>query len=105
MLTGIAPAAQKALKKAGLTAKDIDLFEINEAFASVVMKAVRALDIDMDRVNVNGGSIAMGHPLGATGCIILATLLDEMERTDKQFGLASLCVGAGMGIATVIERV
>ncbi len=84
---------------------DIDLFEINEAFAAVVMKAARALNIDMDRVNVNGGSIAMGHPLGATGCIILATLLDELERQDKQVGLASLCVGAGMGIATIIERV
>ncbi|WP_293390138.1 acetyl-CoA C-acetyltransferase [Nevskia sp.] len=105
MLTGIAPAAEKALRKAGMSIKDIDLFEINEAFAAVVMKAVRALNIDMDKVNVNGGSIAMGHPLGATGCIILATLLDELERQDKQVGLASLCVGAGMGIATIIERV
>ncbi|MDP3293108.1 MAG: acetyl-CoA C-acetyltransferase, partial [Nevskia sp.] len=105
MLTGIAPAAEKALRKAGMSIRDIDLFEINEAFAAVVMKAARALNIDMDRVNVNGGSIAMGHPLGATGCIILATLLDELERQDKQVGLASLCVGAGMGIATIIERV
>ncbi len=105
MLTGIAPAAQKALKKAGMTAKDIDLFEINEAFAAVVMKAARSLDIDMDRINVNGGSIAMGHPLGATGAIILATALDELERTGKTTALISLCVGAGMGIATIIERI
>ncbi len=105
MLTGIAPAAQKALKKAGMTVRDIDLFEINEAFAAVVMKAARALGIDMDRVNVNGGSIAMGHPLGATGAIILATALDELERTNKSTALISLCVGAGMGIATIIERV
>ena len=105
MLTGIAPAAQKALKKAGMTVKDIDLFEINEAFAAVVLKAVRALDIDLDKVNVNGGSIAMGHPLGATGSIILGTALDELERTGKSTALISLCVGAGMGIATIIERV
>ena len=105
MLTGIAPASQKALKKAGMNAKDIDLFEINEAFAAVVLKAVRALDIDLDKVNVNGGSIAMGHPLGATGAIILGTALDELERTDKSTALISLCVGAGMGIATIIERV
>jgi acetyl-CoA C-acetyltransferase len=105
MLTGIAPAAQKALKKAGMDVKDIDLFEINEAFAAVVLKAVRALGIDMDKVNVNGGSIAMGHPLGATGSIILATALDELERTNKSTALISLCVGAGMGIATIIERV
>ncbi|WP_029919296.1 acetyl-CoA C-acetyltransferase [Nevskia soli] len=105
MLTGIAPAAQKALKKAGMAVKDIDLFEINEAFAAVVLKAVRALDIDLAKVNVNGGSIAMGHPLGATGSIILGTVLDELERTDKSTALISLCVGAGMGIATIIERV
>jgi acetyl-CoA C-acetyltransferase len=105
MLTGIAPAAQKALKKAGMSVKDIDLFEINEAFAAVVLKAVRALNIDPDKVNVNGGSIAMGHPLGATGSIILGTALDELERTDKSTALISLCVGAGMGIATIIERV
>ncbi|MDB5978971.1 MAG: 3-ketoacyl-CoA thiolase [Nevskia sp.] len=105
MLTGIAPAAQKALKKAGMTVKDIDLFEINEAFAAVVLKAVRALDIDLAKVNVNGGSIAMGHPLGATGSIILGTVLDELERTNKSTALISLCVGAGMGIATIIERV
>jgi acetyl-CoA C-acetyltransferase len=105
MLTGIGPASKKALKKAGMSAKDIDLFEINEAFAAVVMRAARDLDITMDKINVNGGAIAMGHPLGATGCIILGTLLDEMERTDKKVGLAGLCVGAGMGIATIIERV
>lgn len=104
MLTGIAPACRKALKRAGMEAKNIDLWEINEAFAAVVMRAVRDLDIDMDRVNVNGGAIAMGHPLGATGCIILGTVLDEMERTDKELGMASLCVGGGMGIATIIER-
>lgn len=105
MLTGIAPASRKALKKAGMSVKDIDLFEINEAFAAVVMRAVRDLDIDMERVNVNGGAIALGHPLGATGAMILGTLLDELERQDKQVGLATLCVGAGMGIATIIERV
>ena len=105
MLTGIAPAARKALARAGMEAKDIDLFEINEAFAAVVMHAARDLDIDMNKVNVNGGAIAMGHPLGATGAMILGTLLDEMERQNKQFGLASLCVGGGMGIATIIERV
>ena len=104
MLTGIAPACRKALKRAGMDAKNIDLWEINEAFAAVVMRAARDLGIEMDRVNVNGGSIAMGHPLGATGCIILGTLLDEMERTDKELGMASLCVGGGMGIATIIER-
>lgn len=104
MLTGIAPACRKALKRAGMKASDIDLWEINEAFAAVVMRAARDLDIDLDRVNVNGGSIAMGHPLGATGCIILGTLLDELERQDKETGMASLCVGGGMGIATIIER-
>ncbi len=105
MLTGIAPASRKALKRAGMEAKAIDLFEINEAFAAVVMHAARDLDIDMNKVNVNGGAIAMGHPLGATGAMILGTLLDEMERQNKQTGLASLCVGGGMGIATIIERV
>jgi len=105
MLTGIAPASRKALKRAGMQASNIDLFEINEAFAAVVMHAARDLAIDMNKVNVNGGAIAMGHPLGATGAIILSTLLDEMERSNKQVGLASLCVGGGMGIATIIERV
>ncbi|MGQ0699260.1 MAG: acetyl-CoA C-acetyltransferase [Panacagrimonas sp.] len=105
MLTGIGPAAKKALRKAGMSAKDIDLFEINEAFAAVVMRAARDLDISTDIINVNGGAIAMGHPLGATGCMILGTALDELERTGKSTALASLCVGAGMGIATIIERV
>ncbi len=105
MLTGIGPASKKALRKAGMSVQDIDLFEINEAFAAVVMRAARDLDIGMDRINVNGGAIAMGHPLGATGCAILGTALDELERTGKGTALASLCVGAGMGIATIIERV
>ena len=105
MLTGIAPAARKALAKANMTARDIDLFEINEAFAAVVMRAARDLDIDLARVNVNGGSIAMGHPLGATGAIILGTALDELERTGQSTALISLCVGGGMGIATIIERI
>ncbi|MEP7280496.1 MAG: acetyl-CoA C-acetyltransferase [Rubrivivax sp.] len=105
MLTGPAPACRKALAKAGLTAADIDLWEINEAFAVVPMKTARDLGVDLERVNVNGGAIAMGHPLGATGCIILGTLLDELERRDLSTGVATLCVGGGMGIATVIERV
>jgi acetyl-CoA C-acetyltransferase len=105
MLTGPAPACEKALKKAGLRAQDIDLWEVNEAFAVVPMKCARALDIDPERINVNGGSIAMGHPLGATGCIILGTVLDELERRDLSLGAATLCVGGGMGIATIIERV
>ena len=104
MLTGIAPACRKALKRAGMDIGDIDLLEINEAFAAVVMKAARDLDVDLGKVNVNGGAIAMGHPLGATGCIILGTLLDELERRDQNVGMASLCVGGGMGIATIIER-
>lgn len=105
MLTGPAPAARKALAKAGLTANDIDLFEVNEAFAAVVMRFMRELNVPEEKVNVNGGSIAMGHPLGATGCIILGTLLDELERRKLKRGLATLCVGGGMGIATIIERV
>jgi acetyl-CoA C-acetyltransferase len=105
MLTGPTPACQKALRKAGMTANDIDLWEINEAFATVPMKTARDLGVSLDRVNVNGGAIAMGHPLGATGAIILGTLLDELERCDKTLGLATLCIGAGMGIATIIERV
>ncbi len=104
MLTGPAPATRKALAKAGLRVEDIDLFEVNEAFASVVMRFMREMGVSEDRVNVNGGSIAMGHPLGATGCIILATLLDELERRQSRYGLATLCVGGGMGIATIIER-
>jgi acetyl-CoA C-acetyltransferase len=105
MLTGPTPACQKALAKAGMQAADIDLWEINEAFAVVPMKTARDLGLDLDRVNVNGGAIAMGHPLGATGCIILGTLLDELERRDLSTGAATLCVGGGMGIATIIERV
>jgi acetyl-CoA C-acetyltransferase len=105
MLTGPTAACQKALRKAGLKASDIDLWEINEAFAVVPMQTARNLDVSLDRVNVNGGSIAMGHPLGATGAIILGTLLDEMERQDKTLGCATLCVGGGMGIATIIERI
>ncbi|GAA5031651.1 acetyl-CoA C-acetyltransferase [Microbacterium fluvii] len=105
MLTGPTPATRKALERAGLTTDDIDLFELNEAFAAVVMKWQKDLGIPDDKVNVNGGAIAMGHPLGATGAMILGTLLDELERRDLKRGLATLCVGAGMGIATVIERV
>ncbi|MFE9601424.1 acetyl-CoA C-acetyltransferase [Streptomyces hokutonensis] len=105
MLTGPAPAARKALDRAGLTLDDIDLFEVNEAFAAVVLKFQRDLGIPEDKVNVNGGAIALGHPLGATGCMILGTLLDELERRDLHRGLATLCVGGGMGIATIIERI
>ena len=105
MLTGPTPASQKALSKAGMTAADIDLMEINEAFAVVALKTMRDLGIDHDRTNVNGGAIAMGHPLGATGAMILGTLVDELERRDKSTGLATLCIGGGMGIATIVERV
>ena len=105
MLTGPAPATRKALAKSGLSIDDIDLFEVNEAFASVVLKFMKELRVPEEKVNVNGGAIAMGHPLGATGCIILATLLDELERRQLRYGLATLCVGGGMGIATIIERV
>jgi len=104
MLTGPAPATRKALAKAGLRVEDIDLFEVNEAFASVVLKFIKDMGIDAARVNVNGGSIAMCHPLGATGCAILGTLLDELEVRQQRYGLATLCVGGGMGIATLIER-
>jgi acetyl-CoA C-acetyltransferase len=105
MLTGPAPASRKALAKAGLNVADIDLFEVNEAFASVVMKFMKDMGVNEDKVNVNGGSIAMGHPLGATGCAILGTLLDELEKRNLRYGLATLCVGGGMGIATIIERI
>jgi len=104
MLTGPAPATRKALAKAGLRVEDIDLFEVNEAFASVVLKFIKDMAVDPHKVNVNGGSIAMGHPLGATGCAILGTLLDELEVRRLRYGLATLCVGGGMGIATIIER-
>ena len=105
MLTGPAPASKKALAKAGLTVDDLDLVEINEAFAAVVLRFVRNMGLDMEKVNVNGGAIAMGHPLGATGGMILGTLVDELERQNKRYGLATLCIGGGMGIATVVERV
>jgi acetyl-CoA C-acetyltransferase len=105
MLTAPAPASLKALKKAGMHARDIDLWEINEAFAAVPLQTMRALEIDPSVVNVNGGAIALGHPLGATGAILLGTLLDELERRNLSTGLATLCIGGGMGIATVIERV
>ncbi|MCX4843854.1 acetyl-CoA C-acetyltransferase [Streptomyces sp. NBC_00893] len=104
MLTGPAPATRKALAKAGLTIDDIDLVEINEAFAGVVLRFARDMGLSLDKVNVNGGAIALGHPLGATGAMILGTLIDELERRDQRYGLATLCVGGGMGIATVIER-
>jgi acetyl-CoA C-acetyltransferase len=105
MLVGPAPASRKALKKAGMHKSDIDLFEINEAFASVALRFMEDLGVDHSVTNVNGGAIALGHPLGATGCMILGTVLDELERRDLNTGLASLCIGGGMGIATIIERV
>ncbi|WP_323005717.1 acetyl-CoA C-acetyltransferase [Pseudorhodobacter sp.] len=105
MLTGPVPVTQKILADHGMTISDIDLFEVNEAFASVVLRFQQAFNVDPALVNVNGGSIAMGHPLGATGAIIIGTLLDELERQDKQVGLATLCIASGMGAATIIERV
>jgi len=105
MLTGPVPAAQKLFKRNGMKASDIDLYEVNEAFAVVPMLFMQAMGVDAAKVNVNGGAIALGHPLGATGAIILGTLLDEMERQDKQLGFATLCIGGGMGIATIIERI
>jgi acetyl-CoA C-acetyltransferase len=105
MLTGPAPASEKVLKQVGMQASDIDLYEINEAFAVVPMLMRDKMNIPMDKINVNGGAIALGHPLGATGCILMGTLIDELERQDKQTGLVTLCIGGGMGIATVIERV
>ena len=102
---GPTPATRKVLARAGLRVEDIDLFELNEAFASVVLKWMRDLEIPAEKVNVNGGAIALGHPLGATGAMILGTLVDELERRQLRYGLATLCVGAGMGIATIIERV
>ncbi|MGP6089529.1 acetyl-CoA C-acetyltransferase [Antarctobacter jejuensis] len=104
MLTGPVPATEKILKDSGMSISDIDLFEVNEAFASVVLRFMQAFDVEDSKVNVNGGSIAMGHPLGATGAIILGTLLDELERTGKGTGLATLCIASGMGAATIIER-
>lgn len=105
MLTGPVPVTQKILADSGMAISDIDLFEVNEAFAAVVLRFMQAFDVDFDRVNVNGGSIAMGHPLGATGAIIIGTLLDELERSGKGTGLATLCIASGMGAATIIERV
>ncbi|MGY3437451.1 MULTISPECIES: acetyl-CoA C-acetyltransferase [unclassified Marinovum] len=105
MLTGPVPVTEKILKDSGMSISDINLFEVNEAFASVVLRFMQAFDVDHDKVNVNGGSIAMGHPLGATGAIIIGTLLDELERTGKSTGLATLCIASGMGAATIIERV
>jgi acetyl-CoA C-acetyltransferase len=105
MLTGPVPATEKILQDSGMSISDIDLFEVNEAFSSVVLRFMQAFDVDHDRLNVNGGAIAMGHPLGASGAIIIGTLLDEMERTDREIGLATLCVASGMGAATIIERV
>jgi acetyl-CoA C-acetyltransferase len=105
MLTGPSLVADKLLKRLGMKPEDIDLYELNEAFASVVLRFMQALDIPHDKINVNGGAIAMGHPLGATGAMILGTVLDELERTGKQTALVTLCVGAGMGTATVIERI
>lgn len=105
MLTGPGPATEKVLEKAGLTIDDIDLFEVNEAFASVVMKFQKEMNVPWEKINVNGGSIAFGHPLGATGCMILGTVLDELELQNKRYGLCTLCVGGGMGIATIVERI
>ncbi|WP_298914879.1 acetyl-CoA C-acetyltransferase [uncultured Roseobacter sp.] len=105
MLTGPVPVTEKILADNGMNIKDIDLFEVNEAFAAVVLRFMQAFDVESEKVNVNGGSIAMGHPLGATGAMIIGTLLDEMERADKEVGLATLCIASGMGAATIIERV
>ena len=105
MLTGPVDVTEKLLKNAKMKLKDIDLFELNEAFASVVLRYIQAFDIDPEKINVNGGAIAMGHPLGATGAMILGTVLDELERRKLKTALVTLCIGAGMGTATIIERV
>jgi acetyl-CoA C-acetyltransferase len=105
MLTGPVPATEKVLAAAGMQISDIDLFEVNEAFSAVVLRFLQAFGADPARVNVNGGAIAMGHPLGASGAILLGTLLDELERSGQGVGLATLCVASGMGVATIIERV
>jgi acetyl-CoA C-acetyltransferase len=104
MLTGPMPATRKALAKANLTIDDIDLFEVNEAFAAVPLRFMQEMGVPYDKVNVNGGAIALGHPLGATGAMLIGTLLDELERRQLKRGLVTLCVGGGMGIATIIER-
>ncbi len=105
MLTAPVPATARCLKKASMTIKDIDLVEINEAFATVPLKVIRDCEMDPDRVNVNGGAIALGHPLGATGAMLIGTVLDELERRDRTTGLVTMCIGGGMGITTIIERV
>jgi acetyl-CoA C-acetyltransferase len=105
MLTGPVPVTERILERTGMNIGDIDLFEVNEAFASVVLRFQTHFNVDHDKLNVNGGAIAMGHPLGATGAVILGTLLDEMERSNKETGLATLCIGSGMGAATILERV
>lgn len=105
MLTGPAPASRKALKQAGMSVSDIDLFEVNEAFAAVPLRFMQDMGVSYDKVNVNGGAIALGHPLGATGCMLMGTLLDELERQNKTTGLVTLCIGGGMGIATIVERI
>jgi len=105
MLTGPVDVTEKVLRKAGMKLSDIDLFELNEAFASVVLRYMQAFDIPHDKINVCGGAIAMGHPLGATGAMLVGTVLDELERTGKSTALITLCIGAGMGTATIIERV
>ena len=105
MLTGPGPASERCLNKAGMTAEDIDLWEINEAFAAVPLKTIRDLGLDPDRVNVNGGAIALGHPIGATGAMLIGTVLEELERRDGTIGLVTMCTGGGMGTATILERV
>jgi acetyl-CoA C-acetyltransferase len=105
MLVGPPPATRQALAKAGLSLDQIDLFEVNEAFATVPLHFAKEMNVPMEKINVNGGSIAMGHPIGATGGIILGTLLDELERRQLRYGVATLCVAGGMGVATVIERI
>jgi acetyl-CoA C-acetyltransferase len=104
MLTGPAPSAERAMAKGGMRREDVSLFELNEAFASVVLRFMQELEVPHDQINVNGGAIALGHPLGATGAMVLGTLLDELERRDLATGLVNLCVGAGMGTATILER-
>ena len=105
MLTAPGPAAARGLAKANMSVADIDLWEINEAFAAIPLKAIRDLDIDPERVNVNGGAIALGHPIGATGAMLIGTVLDELERQDKSTGLVVMCTGGGMATATIIERI
>jgi acetyl-CoA C-acetyltransferase len=105
MLTAPVPATRRCLEKAGMTIQDIDLIEINEAFAAIPLKVMRDLEMDPDTVNVNGGAIALGHPLGATGAMLVGTVLDEFERQDKTTGLVTMCIGGGMGITTILERI